>query len=104
MQVSQLLSRCKHTTEEHNCNYPLKCKKCGCYEFNSNFACLTCDGLWEHHEVIYETADERNMLNKTVGKDYLPLAKHEHIQKEVFNQEKYRMIPNRSLPSKQIQK
>lgn len=49
--VSKLLinKRCKHTTEEHNFNYPLKCKKCSCYNFDSNFACLTCDGLWEHH-------------------------------------------------------
>ena len=59
--------RCKHTTEEHNCNYPLKCKKCACFGFDSNFACLTCDGLWEHHDVLYQTADERKMLNKAVG-------------------------------------
>lgn len=45
--------RCKHNTDEHNFNHPLKCKKCNCYGFESNFACLTCDGLWEHHEVLY---------------------------------------------------
>ena len=44
-----IIYRCKHTSEEHNVNYPLKCKKCSCFGFNSNFACLTCDGLWEHH-------------------------------------------------------
>ena len=65
--INFVIHRCKHTTEEHSCNYPLKCKKCSCYDFNSNFACLTCDGLWEHHEVLYETADERKMLKKPIG-------------------------------------
>lgn len=97
-------SRCKHNTAEHAVNYPLKCKKCACMDFHSDFACLTCDGLWEHHEVLYETGDQRKMLKKKVGQEYLPLSTHQNIQKEVFNHEKYRMIPNKSLPSKNQQK
>ena len=93
--------KCKHNTDEHSCNFPLKCKKCSCYGFDSNFACLTCDGLWEHHEVLYETADERQILKKPIGQEYMPLNSHQHIQKEVFNAEKFSRIPNRSLPSKQ---
>ena len=43
------------------------------------------------------------MLKKPVGQAYMPLNTHQHIQKEVFNQEKYTRIPNRSLPAKQKQ-
>ena len=30
--------KCKHTHEDHNANFPTGCNKCGCMEFDSNFA------------------------------------------------------------------
>jgi hypothetical protein len=46
--------KCKHTCEEHSPAYPLRCRKCPCPDFIGNFACLTCDGAWTDHEVLYE--------------------------------------------------
>lgn len=85
MQVIIFLFRCKHNCEEHNSTYPLRCKKCPCSDFMSNFACLTCDGSWQDHEVLYEMAEDRQMMGKKVGEEYLPLSTHKEIQKEVFN-------------------
>lgn len=86
--------KCKHHCEEHDANYPLRCRSCtNCQGFNSNFACISCDDLWENHEVLYETADERKVAGKPVGKDYLPLATHTNIQRLVFKTpNKYKMI------------
>lgn len=39
------------------------------------------------------------MLGKKVGEEYLPLSTHKHIQKEVFNKEKYQLVKGRSLPN-----
>ena len=46
------------------------------------------------------------MLKKAVGEEYLPLSGHKHIQKEVFNKEKYALVKGRSLPNgkQQIEK
>jgi hypothetical protein len=45
--------------------------------------------------------EDRQMLKKKIGEEYIPLSTHQHIQKEVFNKEKYAMIKGRSLPSKE---
>jgi hypothetical protein len=50
--------------------------------------------------VLYEMEEDRMMLKKPMKEDYLPLSTHKHIQQEVFKKEKYKMIPNKSLPSK----
>lgn len=34
----------------------------------------------------------------------MPLSTHKHIQQEVFKDEKFTRIPNKSLPSKQHKK
>jgi len=34
---------CKHTHEEHSAVRPHKCTKCGCYDFMSDFCCISCD-------------------------------------------------------------
>ena len=73
-------------------------------DFNSNFACLTCDGLWEHHEVLYEMEEDRKLLNKPIKDEYLPLSSHKNIQQEVFKKDKYKRITNQSLPSKHEEK
>lgn len=39
------------------------------------------------------------MLGKKTGQEYIPLSTHKHIQKEVFNNEKFSMIKGRSLPN-----
>jgi hypothetical protein len=38
------------------------------------------------------------MLGKKVGEEYLPLSTHQHIQKEVFNKEKYALVKGKSVP------
>jgi hypothetical protein len=42
-------------------------------------------------------------MGKKVGEEYLPLSTHKHIQKEVFNKEKYSMIKDKSLPNGKLQ-
>lgn len=85
--------KCKHNCEEHDVNYPLRCKSCKtCQGFNSNFACISCDDLWENHEVLYETVDDRRVSKKPVGKEYLPLAQNTNIQRIVFSKPKYKMV------------
>ena len=59
--------KCKHTCEEHSPNYPLKCRLCNCGDFNSYFACISCDQVWELHEVLYENDQERSQLKKPIG-------------------------------------
>jgi hypothetical protein len=44
------------------------------------------------------------MLKKKVGEEYLPLSTHKNIQQEVFKNEKFSRIPNKSLPSKKEEK
>lgn len=44
------------------------------------------------------------MLGKKIGQDYLPLSTHKNIQQEVFKNEKFSRIPNKSLPSKKQDK
>lgn len=51
--------KCKHLHDEHKPNHPMKCTKCGCYCFESDFACLNCELKWEEHETIFETEKER---------------------------------------------
>lgn len=50
-------------------------------------------------------AEDRRLLGKKVGEEYLPLSTHKEIQKEVFNKQKYTMIKGKSVPPKrEIQK
>jgi len=48
--------------------------------------------------------EDRMMAKKPIRDAYLPLSTHKKIQQEVFKQEKFKMIPNKSLPSKQEEK
>ncbi|KAM3133845.1 hypothetical protein pb186bvf_014108 [Paramecium bursaria] len=87
--------KCNHTCEEHNQNYPLRCLKCQCQDFQSYFACISCDQKWEDHEVLFETEQERKQLNKKVGQDYLPLNMNPDIQEMVFKD-----VPKQIMPMK----
>lgn len=49
---------CKHTHVEHSAVRPHKCK-CGCYNFESDFCCISCDQKFEDHETLWETEKER---------------------------------------------
>jgi hypothetical protein len=49
--------------------------------------------------VLVEREEDRRMLGKKVGEEYLPLSSHKHIQKEVFGKEKYALVKGRSLPN-----
>jgi len=47
-------------------------------------------------------AEDRQMLGKKTGEDYIPLAQHQHIQKEVFKREKYTAVKGKSLPPSKL--
>ncbi|EGR27098.1 hypothetical protein IMG5_202150 [Ichthyophthirius multifiliis] len=46
--------------------------------------CISCDGAWEDHEVLYETEMERQKAGKKIREQYKPLSTHQEIQHEVF--------------------
>jgi hypothetical protein len=48
--------------------------------------------------------EDRIIVKKPIREAYLPLSTHKHIQEEVFKKEKFKMIPNKSLPSKKEEK
>ena len=45
--------------------------------------------------------EDRMMLKKPIREAYMPLSTHKNIQEEVFKQEKFKMIPNKPLISKE---
>ena len=63
---------------------PHKCKSCSCYDFVSDFCCLSCDKKFEDHETLYETEKERQQQGKPIRDQYLPLAQNPQVQKEVM--------------------
>lgn len=79
------LCRCKHPHAVHD---PVKtrCSECACSKFVGNFACLSCDGKWEEHEVLYEDEDLRRELGKTAREDFYPMADVPEIQAEFLRQ------------------
>ena len=72
---------CKHSHKEHAPVRPHKCKSCGCFDFQSDFACISCNEKWEEHETIYETEKERELAGKPIREAFLPLASNPEIQK-----------------------
>jgi len=81
------LCSCKHPHPVHD---PVKdktrCRECNCSRFIGNFACLSCEGKWEEHEVLYEDEQTRKECGKAVGEDFYPLADVPDIQKEFLRQ------------------
>eukprot|EP01066_Platyproteum_vivax_P012667 Platyproteum_vivax@DN5755_c0_g1_i2.p1 len=77
--------KCKHTHEEHECNPPFYCKKCGCGAFNSAFLCIGCDKHWEDHETIFETGQERKQAGRPIGVDFIPFSELPDFQEAVYN-------------------
>jgi len=65
------LCGCKHPHAVHD-PVKTKCKECACRKFISDFACLSCDGKWEEHLVLYEDEEWRKELKKTCGGSFLP--------------------------------
>lgn len=78
------MCKCKHTHEEHKATQPPKCTKCACYSFQSDFCCIGCDKMFEDHETLYETEQERARMGKPVRRDYYPLASNPQIQQETM--------------------
>ncbi|CAD8136860.1 unnamed protein product [Paramecium pentaurelia] len=87
--------KCNHGCEDHLPNYPLRCRKCQCSDFDSYFACIACDRRWELHETLFEDESERKALGKKVGQDYLPLSTTPDIQQNVFQDQKYQQMPQK---------
>jgi len=79
------LCRCKHPHAVHD-PVSMKCKECNCSKFISNWACISCDGKWEEHEVLYEDHELRAELGKPVGEAFYPMAEVPEIQAEYLRQ------------------
>lgn len=91
--------KCGHGHDCHAPNNPTKCKKCSCFDFYCDFACISCDDRWEHHETIYEYEHDRLMEKKKVGEAWLPLAMNAELQGLIFDPEKRKALPNYNRPS-----
>ena len=76
--------KCKHNHIEHACNHPQMCKKCNCVGFNPDYGCVGCDRKWEDHDILYESEQERRILKKSIGKEFLPYAQNLEIQQMVM--------------------
>ena len=50
---------CKYPHTEHAPVRPHKCSKSGCFNFQSDFCCTSCDRKFEDHETLWETEQER---------------------------------------------
>ena len=70
---------------EHAANRPHRCKTCSCYDFQSDFACISCDRKFEEHETIYEKENERVAERKSIREDYMPLASNPEVQQAAMN-------------------
>lgn len=66
--------KCKHPWSDHSVDKFLKCKTCSCFGFQSNFCCVVCDKFWHDHQTIYELEHDRLMINKPIGKDFMPFV------------------------------
>lgn len=76
--------KCKHSHEEHHPNRPMKCKKCACFGFQSDFVCIACDRPFEEHFTYFENEKERLAQGKPIRRDFYPLASHPEIQAETM--------------------
>lgn len=43
------------------------------------FRCISCDGKWESHIILYETEPERQQEKKKIRDDYFPLSANKEI-------------------------
>ena len=65
--------RCTHGAAEHQ-GTSKKCKKCSCFHYESDWACVVCDKKWGDHTTEIETAATRQALGLPVGEAYKPLS------------------------------
>jgi len=79
------LCSCKHPHAVHD-PVKTKCKECACRKFIGNFACLSCDGKWDEHVVLYEDEELRKELGKPVGEAFYPLSDVPEIQQQFLKQ------------------
>ena len=76
--------KCKHQWDEHDAENALRCKKCNCFTFNSNFCCVVCDQFWQDHEMLWELEHERYMNKRAIGDDYIPFAEIPDIHNALY--------------------
>merc|ERR1712194_189904 len=91
--------KCRHGHDSHGANYPRKCKQCSCFGFNSDFACISCDGKWEDHITLYEFEHDRVMENKKVGQEFLPLMAGSELHELMFDPKLRKQLPNYNRPA-----
>lgn len=72
--------KCHHAWDEHSAEKFLRCLKCNCFSFNSNFCCVVCNKFWQDHEMLYELEHERYMNKKAIGVDFLPFSEMTEMQ------------------------
>ena len=75
--------RCGHPHDAHDPR-TMSCKHCSCSHFSSNFCCVTCDGRYEDHETVFESAAERTRAGRPVGAAFKPLAAQPDLRRAVF--------------------
>jgi hypothetical protein len=76
--------KCKHQWDEHDAENLLRCEKCNCYSFNSNFCCVVCNKFWQDHEMLWELEHERYMEKRAIGEDYIPFAEIPDIHNALY--------------------
>lgn len=103
--VSEWKAKCKcgHSHSSHSANVPMKCSECGCFDFYSDFACISCDCRWEDHITLFEFEHDRLMEGKKVGEDYLPLKEHDELHNLVFKADRDN-LPNYNRPARKATK
>ena len=75
------MCKCKHMHTEHKPTRPHKCTACGCFDFQSDFCCISCEKKFEDHITIYELENERRDMKKPIREAFLPLANNPEVQK-----------------------
>ena len=60
--------------------------------FISNYLCVVCDTHQEDHLTAFESELERRSDERSIGKDYLPLAEAPQLQEIVFGKELYEKV------------
>jgi hypothetical protein len=74
---------CGHGPRSHDPR-TRRCNACrSCFRFEGHFACLVCDGRYEDHETLFESAAERRVANLPVGDEYVPLAREDRALQEL---------------------
>eukprot|EP00931_Biecheleriopsis_adriatica_P080088 TRINITY_DN53448_c0_g1_i1.p1 TRINITY_DN53448_c0_g1~~TRINITY_DN53448_c0_g1_i1.p1 ORF type:complete len:448 (+),score=69.92 TRINITY_DN53448_c0_g1_i1:44-1345(+) len=75
-------------------------------KYQSAWLCVSCDGKWEDHESVWESEEERRMMNRPTGQDFMPLASTPGIQQAVLeapeSSTRSFSLPHRPRPERSV--